>query len=163
MTHPFIATLGLLALLTPAFAEGPSAPVSKVAVANSTLLTRQANELLRANGTILRMDQDITAGTTPFRKEINRVYFNSNSKENRLVSIVVQPLGNETPDTSVLTASFLCVLSAVSDIEEGVSFAKMITKENEKDGRPRSITLRNGVKLLKYKAEDSAPRFVIAL
>lgn len=163
MNHPLLAALAISALCSPVFAtdapQGEAGPV----VTNYSAVTRQVNSLLRESKKVVRLDHERDSGVTTLRKEANKITFNSSVNENRLTSIIIEPMGKETPETTALAGAFLSALAAVSNLEEGAALAHLVSAEYEKDGRPRSITLRNGVKLLKYNTEDSSPRYVISI
>jgi len=104
------------------------------------------------------------AGSTGFlRRGLNRIHYHSNPKDQRLLKLEIEPIGEESPGMAVLTATFLKALSAVESVEEGTSLANLLSAENAKDGLSRSIQLANGIKLMKIRTESSAPKFVIVL
>jgi hypothetical protein len=106
---------------------------------------------------------DIMVSGTRFQKATNRVYWNSSTKDQRLVSIVVEPLAAEDETTSTLTAALLVSVSAVDSLEEGLRIASLVKQAQESDGQSRVITLGNGVKLYRLKSENKPAKFQIRL
>jgi hypothetical protein len=142
-----------------ALAQTPLPPAG----ADYRAVSRKADAILRKeNGTRLELD-DIMVSGTRFQKATNRVYWNSSTKDQRLVSIVVEPLAAEDETTSTLTAALLVSVSAVDSLEEGLRIAGLVKQAQESDGQSRVITLGNGVKLYRLKSENKPAKFQIRL
>lgn len=145
---------------------GPAAPSHQVAatsVPNYQIISRKADALLRReNGTRLEIDE-LPPTTMRTAKAVNRVFWNSSAKDQRLMSIVIQPLGPEEESTTVLTAALLVSVSAVENLDEGIRMATAVKQAQESDGRTRMIQLGNGVKLFRVRDDGEAAKFQIKL
>ena len=161
MLNKALTTMGLFLSLPCLLAGNAAQDVEKPGSLSYGAVNRRVAEMLRHSGERLLLDQDQQSGTTMFRSVANKIYYHTNPKDNRLVRIEIVPNGEETPETSKLAASFLMALSAVDSIEDGTTLADMLTTEINKDGLTRSITLKNGMKFMKVKTENSSFKFVI--
>ncbi len=141
----------------------PAEPTASVAIPNYQIISRKVDALLRReNGTRLEIDE-LPPNTVRIAKPMNRVYWNSSVKDQRLVSIVIQPLGPEEESTTVLTAALLVTVSAVENLDEGIRMATAVKEAQGSDGKPRMVQLGNGVKLFRVREDNEAPKFQINL
>ena len=163
MTNLVLSTLGLLLTVLGAQSDEPPAAPPKDRPVSDRLITRRVDDLLRASGTKLLLDEDRAIGNIKFRGETNKVHYHTSSKDHRLVRIEIEPVGEETPGSSTLAATFLHVLEAVGSVEDGVGLAQRLSAELAKDGRTRFVSLNNGVKFIKEKKGDSTVRYIISL
>lgn len=161
MSTKALTTMGLFLSLTSLFAGDGAQDVEKKNSLSYGAVNRRVAEMLRHSSERLLLDQDHQPGSTMFRNAANKIYYHTSTKDNRLVKIEIVPYGEETPETSKLAASFLVALSAVDSIDEGTALADLLTNEIKKDGLTRSITLKNGMKFMKVKTDNSIPKFVI--
>ena len=161
MSNRAFAALGVVLALPSAGAMDPP-PVAAAPVTDRTI-SRRVDDLLRAGGTKLVLDQDQAIGNLHLKKETNRIHYHTSTKDQRLVRIEIEPVGAETPDSSKLAATFLAVLEAVDSVEDGMTLAQQLSAELAKDGRTRFISLGNGVKFIKEKMGDSPARYIIKL
>ena len=157
-----LTSMGLLLALPCLFAEEPRTE-DFYTPPTYNWVNRRVNTLLPSQGGKVQLDQDQTGSLRALHRGMNKVYYHSNPKDNSLVKIEIEAIGEESPGMAVLAATFLTALSAVESIEEGTSLANLLTAENAKDGRPRSIQLANGMKFMKIKTETTVPKFVIVL
>lgn len=147
---------------TPA-AETPAPQATVTPIPNYQIISRKADALLRReNGTRLEIDE-LPPNTIRVQRAMNRVYWNSSPKDQKLVSIVIQPIGPEEESTTVLTAALLVSVSAVENLDEGIRMALSVKQAQESDGRPRQIQLGNGIKLLRLRDENEVAKFQIKL
>lgn len=123
-------------------------------------ISRRVDGLLKGTGERVVLDQDLSEWSG-LRSEKNKISYFTSTKDHRLVRIEIQPVGEETPNTTRLAALFLTVLSAVETPEEGARLANLLTIESRQDGRARAIALRNGMKLMKVHPENATPKFII--
>ncbi len=161
MTPRGIPLLALL-LATVAGAQEPQDESSRQVPFSDRSITRRVDDLLRASGSKLSLDQDRSLGSSHLRTETNRVHYHTRTRDQRLVRIEIEPIGQETT-ASRLAATFLTVLQAVETVDEGMHMAELLSREIEKDGLTRSVALGNGMKLMKEKRPDATVRYIIAL
>lgn len=154
----------LLAAATSVLAQDPQTELKIPAPENCRVVANKVDGLLRReNGTRLIIEGEHPDVMEIFRKQTHRILFYSSKNESHLSCVVVEPIAEETHDTMILTGALLVSLSAVDSIEEGLRVVSKVTAENEKDGRPRAITLNHGIRLLRFKSEYPKPRFEIDL
>ena len=163
MANHVLAALGLLSTLPWAMAGDPPATPPKGTPVSDRAITRRVDDLLRGSGTKLILDQDRPIGNLMVTNETNKVHYHTSTKDQRLVRIEIEPVGEETPGSSTLAATFLHVLEAVGSVEDGVGLARRLSDELAKDGRTRFIALGNGVRFIKERKGDSSVRYIISL
>ncbi len=162
MFHRAPALLGLMLALPCAWGQDSSPDARKPTVSDRSL-NFQVDNLLRSTGTKLIMEPEEISNNKALRREANKVYYHTSNTDQRLVRIEIEPVGEESPASSKLAATFLAVLGVVESMDEGMKLADMLTAELAKDGRTRSISLGQGVKFMKEKKGDAAARYVISL
>lgn len=163
MTNLVLSALGLLLTVSGVQSNDPPAAPPKDRPVSDRFITRRVDDLLRASGTKLVLDEDRAIGNTMYRNETNKVHYHTSNKDHRLVRIEIEPVGEETPGSSTLAATFLHVLEAVGSVEDGVGLAQRLSAELAKDGRTRFVSLSNGVKFIKERKSDSSVRYIINL
>ena len=161
MLNLVLSAFGLLLIVPGAPSDDP--PATQTRPASDRVITRRVDDLLRASGTKLLLDEDRSIGNIKYRNETNKVHYYTSTKDHRLARIEIEPVGEETPGSSTLAATFLHVLEAVGSVEDGVGLAQRLSEELAKDGRTRFVSLSNGVKLIKEKTGNSSVRYIISL
>ena len=161
MTNLLLPVLALLLTVPNPPTDDP--PTTKGRPASDRAITRRVDDLLRASGTKLVLDEDRAIGNILYRNETNKIHYYTSNKDQRLVRIEIEPVGEESPGSFTLAATFLHVLDAVGSVDDGVGIAKRLSAELAKDGRTRFVSLNNGVKLIKEKTGDSSVRYIISL
>ncbi len=147
----------LLAAAASAQAPAPATSVDYRSIA------RHTDALLRKEtGTRLELDDPPDSGK-PFRNRTNRVTWNNSSLDQRVISIVVEPIAEESETTAVLTAALLVSVSAVDSFEEALRITNMVKQAQESDGRARMVKLNHGVRLFRAKADNEAAKYHIKL
>jgi hypothetical protein len=167
---PLILLTAFQAVLAQTPAAGPLSPqapaggaAATAAIPHYQIISRKVDALLRReNGTRLEIDE-LPPNTVRIAKPMNRVYWNSSTKDQRLVSIVIQPLGPEEESTTILTAALLVTVSAVENLDEGIRMATAVKEAQGTDGKPRMVQLGNGVRLFRVREDKEAPKFQINL
>ena len=163
MTNRVPALLSLILALPVAWAGDPTPQPPKKAALSDRSLTYRVDELLRTSGSKLMLDEDKPFGVARFKTDTNKVLYHTSNTDKRLVRIEIEPVGEETLGTTQLAGTFLAVLGAVDSVEDGMKYADLLTREIAKDGLTRSVTLANGIKLMKVKKGETAIQYVIAL
>jgi hypothetical protein len=158
-----LTTMGLLLALPSLLAEDAPKEVAQSPAPTYRTVTRQVNDLLRYNKEKVQLDQEQLGDSKHLRREMNKIYYHTNPRDNSLVKIEIEAIGEESTGTAVLAATFLSALSAVPSVDEAARLANLLSIEHAKDGLPRSIPFSNGMKLMKIKTESSVAKFVIVL
>ena len=161
--QPLILLAAFQAALAQSPAGEPPAPEPGRQIPNYLLISKKADVLLqRENGSHLEIDE-LPPNTLRNARALNRVLWHSSTKDQRLVSIVIRPVGAEAEGTTILTAALLVSVSAVENLDEGIRMALAVKQAHETDGRPRQVQLANGVKLLRVRTENEPAEFQIRL
>lgn len=159
MTASRVLAWGMLAagLLSPA-QEPPalgSRDIRGLSIKADALLRRERGERLEID--------EANQNTHSLRRATNRVHWNSSTKDNRLVSITIEPVGDETEGTTSLAAVLLVTLEAVESYDEAVRITAKVRDAEKSDGRPRQVTLKNGIRLLRLRPDHDRIVYRIAL